>query len=92
MGYWEITNLRLGLTMEVPVLALHYMEDGSFSYSGTVHENSRMDLPGLVKILEMPSRCGDLGAIYRPADLNRDCQVDAIDFVLFTEQWLQETD
>jgi len=61
MGYWEVTNLRLGLSMEVPVLALHYMEHGSFSYSGNVHEKSRIDLPGLVKILEMPSRCGDLG-------------------------------
>ena len=92
MGYWEVTNLRLGLSMEVPELALHYMEHGSFSYSGNIHEKSRIDLPGLVKILEMPSRCGDLGTIYEPADLNRDCQVDAIDFVLFTEQWLQETD
>ena len=92
MGYWEVTNLRLGLTIEVPVLALHYMEDGSFSYSGNVHEKSRIDLPGLVKILEMPSRCGDLGTIYRPADLNRDCKVDSDDFVIFTEQWLQFTD
>jgi len=92
MGYWEVTNLRLGLSMEVPELALHYMEDGSFSFSGNVHEKSRIDLPGLVKILEMPSRCGDLGTIYQPADLNRDCQVDAIDFVLFTERWLQETE
>ncbi len=89
MGYWEITNLRLGISMKVPVLALHYMEHGSFSYSGNVHEKSRIDLPGLVKILEMPRRCGDLGTIYRPADLNRDCQVDSDDFAIFTEQWLQ---
>jgi hypothetical protein len=92
MGYWEITNLRLGLSMEVPVLALHYMEHGSFSFAGNVHEKSRIDLPDLVKILEMPSRCGDLGTIYRPADLNRDCRVDSDDFVIFTEQWLQDTD
>ena len=92
MGYWEITNLKLGLSMEVPVLALHYMDHGSFSYAGNVHEKSRIDLPGLAKILEMPSRCGDLGTIYRPADLNRDCKVDSDDFVIFTEQWLQDTD
>ena len=92
MGYWEITNLRLGLTMDVPVLALHYMEHGSFSFEGNVHEKSRIDLPGLVKILEMPRQCGDLGTIYRPADLNRDCRVDSDDFVIFTEQWLENID
>ncbi|MGB2865892.1 MAG: hypothetical protein WBC05_21345 [Sedimentisphaerales bacterium] len=92
MGYWEITNLKLGLSIEVPVLALHYMEHGSFSYEGNVHEKSRIDLPGLVKILEMPRQCGDLGTIYRPADLNRDCQVDSDDFAIFTEQWLQSID
>jgi hypothetical protein len=91
MGYWQITNLKLGLSVDVPVLALHYMEHGSFSYEGNVHERSRIDLPALVKILEMPSRCGDLGTIYRPADLNRDCRVDSDDFVIFTEQWLQNT-
>ena len=92
MGYWQITNLKLELSVDVPVLALHYMEHGSFSYEGNVHEKSRIDLPVLVKILEMPRRCGDLGTIYRPADLNRDCQVDSDDFAIFTEQWLQNID
>jgi hypothetical protein len=89
MGYWQITNLKLGLSIDVPVLALHYMEHGSFSYEGNVHERSRINLPRLVKILEMPRRCGDLGTVYWPADLNRDCRVDADDFAIFTEQWLQ---
>ena len=88
MGYWEITNLRLGLSMEVPELALHYLQHGSFNYSGNVHETGKIDLPQMVKLLEMPKRCGDLGTIYEPADLNRDCRVDAIDFILFTERWL----
>jgi hypothetical protein len=92
MGYWEITNLTLGLSIDVPVLALHYMEHGSFSYEGNVHEKSRIDLPALVKILEMPRRCGDLGTIYPPADLNRDCRVDSDDFAIFIEQWLQYSD
>ena len=92
MGYWQITNLKLGLSFDVPVLALHYMEHGSFSYDGDVHVKSRIDLPALVKILEMPRRCGDLGTIYKPADLNRDCRVDSDDFALFTEQWLQNID
>lgn len=89
MGYWQITNLKLGLSIDVPVLALHYMEHGSFSYDGNVHEKSRIDLPLLVKILEMPGRCGDLGTIYRPADLNRDCRVDSDDFAIFSDQWLK---
>ncbi len=92
MGYWQITNLKLGLSVDVPVLALHYMEHGSFSFEGNVHEKSRIDLPGLVKILEMPRQCGDLGTIYQPADLNRDCRVDSDDFAIFTEQWLQYID
>jgi len=92
MGYWQITNPKLGLSIDVPVLALHYMEHGSFSYAGNVHEKSRIDLPGLVKILEMPSRCGDFGTIYRPADLNRDCRIDSDDFMIFSEQWLQNID
>jgi hypothetical protein len=92
MGYWQITNLKIGLSIDVPVLALHYMEHGSFSYDGNVHEKSRIDLALLVKILEMPRRCGDLGTIYWPADLNRDCKVDSEDFAIFTEQWLQNID
>lgn len=92
MGYWQVTNLRLGLSIDVPVLSLHYMEHGSFSFAGDVHGKGRTDLALLVKILEMPRRCGDLGTIYSPADLNRDCKVDSVDFVEFTEQWLQYTD
>jgi hypothetical protein len=90
MGYWQITNLKLGLSIDVPVLALHYMGHGSFGYEGNVHAKSRIDLPRLVRILEMPRRCGDLGTVYQPADLNRDCRVDSEDFTIFTEQWLQE--
>jgi hypothetical protein len=92
MGYWQITNLKLGLSIDVPALALHYMEHGSFSYEGNVHERSRIDLPTLVKILEMPRQCSDLGTIYKPADLNWDCKVDSDDFALFSEQWLQYID
>ena len=92
MGYWQITNLKLGLSIDVPVLALHYMEHGSFGYEGNVHSKSRLDLTRLVKILELPRRCGDLGTIYQPADLNRDCRVDSDDFVIFTDQWLKYKD
>jgi hypothetical protein len=92
MGFWRITNLRLGLSIDVPELVLHYMQHGSFNYAGDVHEKGRMDVPRLVRILEMPRRCGDLGTTYLPADLNKDCRVDSADFLEFAERWLQDTD
>jgi hypothetical protein len=92
MGYWRVVNLKLGLSIDVPVLALHYMGHGSFSYAGDVHGKGRMDVALLVKILEMPRRCGDLGTIYPPTDLNRDCRVDSADLLEFVEQWLQDSE
>jgi hypothetical protein len=46
----------------------------------------------LVKVLEMPRQCGDLGTIYLPADVNKDCKVDSSDFLEFVERWLQDAD
>ncbi|MEJ2703224.1 MAG: hypothetical protein P8Z79_12355 [Sedimentisphaerales bacterium] len=92
MGYWRITNLKFGLSIDVPEIVLHYMKHGSFSYTGDIHGKGRMDLARLVKILEMPRRCGDLGTIYLPSDLNKDCQVDSTDFLEFVERWLRDTE
>jgi hypothetical protein len=92
MGYWKVVNLKLGLSAEVPVLVLHYMEHGSFSYAGDLHKKGRIDVPRLVKILEMPRRCGDLGTIYLPGDLNKDCRVNLADFSELAEKWLECTD
>ena len=92
MGYWQVVNLKLKLSIDVPVLALHYIGHGSFSYAGDVHGKGRMDVALLVRILEMPRRCGDLGTIYLPTDLNRDCRVDSADFLEFVERWLQDTE
>ena len=92
MGYWQIVNLKLGLSIDVPVLVLHYMSHGSFSYAGDVHGRGRANVPFLVKILEMPRRCGDLGTIYLPSDVNKDCRVDTADFLELIERWLQEAD
>lgn len=92
MGYWQVVNLKLKLSIDVPVLALHYMGHGSFSYAGDVHGKGRVEVPLLVKILEMPRRCGDLGTIYLPTDLNKDCKVDSADFLEFVERWLDDTD
>lgn len=92
MGYCQITNLKLGLSIEVPYIVSHYMQHGSFSYSGDVHGKGRINVPLLAKILEMPSRCGDLGTVYHPTDLNKDCKVDIEDFVEFVEKWLQDSE
>ena len=90
MGYWRIKNLKLDLFIDVPELILHYMQHGSFSYAGDVHGKGRLDVARLVKILEMPRRCGDLGTIYPSADVNKDCRVDSADFLVFVERWLQD--
>lgn len=92
MGYWQVINPHLGLSIEVPVIVCHYMEHGSFSYWGDVHEKGRIDVALLVKILEMPRRCGDLGTIYLPGDLNQDCRVDIDDLTVFFEQWLEHNE
>jgi hypothetical protein len=90
MGYCQIVNLKLGLSIDVPYIVSHYMQHGSFSYSGDVHVKGRFDVPLLVKVLEMPSRCGDVGTVYHPNDLNKDCKVDFEDLVAFVEKWLDE--
>jgi len=92
MGYCQITNLKLGLPIDVPYIVSHYMRHGSFSYSGNVHGKGRFDVPLLVKILEMPRRCADLGTIYLPGDLNKDCKVDIKDLAEFLEKWLQDAE
>jgi len=92
MGYWQVINPKLGLSMELPDIVCHYMEHGSFGYSGDVHGKDRIDVALLVKILEMPRRCGDLGTIYHPGDLNEDCRVDIDDLTVFFEQWLEQTE
>ena len=92
MGYYLVTNARLGLSMEVPVIVLHYMQHGSFDYSGDVHETGRFDVVLLKKILEMPNRCGDLGTIYKPADINKDCKVDSNDITEYIKMWLEQND
>jgi hypothetical protein len=99
MGYWQIINPKLGLSMDVYDVACHYMSHGSFSYSG-LHidlpnepfHNGRIKIALLTKILEMPRQCGDLGTIYLPGDSNKDCKVDFKDFAGFADKWLQFTD
>ena len=92
MGYWQVINPKLGLSIEVPDIVCHYMEHGSFSYAGDVHGKGRIDLPLLVKILEMPRRCGDLGTIYLPGDVNEDCTEDFKDIAEVADKWLECTD
>lgn len=99
MGYWRVINPKLHLSIDVNDVACHYMEHGSFSYSGLhINEpnepfhNGRLDIPLLVKILEMPRRCGDLGTLFLPGDSNKDCRQNFTDFADFADKWLQSTD
>ncbi len=92
MGSWLVVNPKIELSIRVPDIVCHYIEHGSFSYAGDVHGRGRIDVPLLVKILEMPRRCGDLGTIYLPGDLNQDCEVNFKDFAEFTDKWLDSND
>ncbi len=88
MGYWQVVNGASGASIDVPEIARHFMQHGSFSYLGDVHVGSRTEVAALLKILEWPSACGDLGIPYEPADLNQDCDVDIEDFTEFAQRWL----
>lgn len=92
MGTVEIINPKLQLSIEFPFLTLHYMEHGSFSYAGDYHGKGRIDVALLAKILQMPRRCGDLGTIYLPGDMNKDCKEDLNDLADFADNWLETTD
>jgi hypothetical protein len=92
MGYWEVVNDSSGETIEVPLISQHFMQHGSFNYLGDVHPSGRVAIEALLKILERPSTCGDLGIPYSPADINRDCIVDINDFAEFAQRWAESVD
>jgi len=92
MGYWQVINPNLGLSIEVPDIVCHYMQHGSFSYWGDRHGKGRIDVALLAKILEMPRRCGDLGTIFAPSDMNQDCKTDLADLSKLAERWLDSTE
>ncbi|MDY0354691.1 MAG: hypothetical protein RBR19_02345 [Sedimentisphaerales bacterium] len=92
MGYWQIVNTAAGKTVEVPEIARHFMEHGSFSSLGTLHGGSRVDVATLLETIGWPIECGDLGTTYPPGDLNEDCRVDADDFVELVNWWLNSTE
>jgi hypothetical protein len=92
MGYWQIVNASSGASIDVPVIAWHFMQHGSFSYLGDVHGAGRADVAKLWEILELPDRCGDPGTLYLPGDVNKDCKVNIIDYAAMAEHWLDSTD
>jgi len=92
MGPAGIVNPKLGLSVDCPLIAMHYMNHGSFNYLGDVHGAGRIDVPLLVRILDMPRRCGDLGTVYLPGDLNEDCSENFKDIAEVADKWLECTD
>jgi hypothetical protein len=98
MGYYELRNPTPALSINADIIALHYMSHGSFSYhglkepGGDLQHAGRLDIPMLLRLLEMPAKCGDLGTLYLPGDFNRDCKEDSKDFAILADRWLQSTD
>ena len=90
MGFWQIVNPKLKLSIDVYDITCHYLSHGSFSYNGTIHDG-RVKIALLLSILEMPCRCGDLGTIYLPGDLNKDCKEDLNDLAELADNWLEST-
>lgn len=68
MGWIEIFNPTQGSSIEVTYLQCHYMEHGSFEFSGDVHGRERVNVPRLFNILELPWACGDIGRLCPPVD------------------------
>jgi hypothetical protein len=52
MGYVEIHNPMTGISIQLPCIALHSMGHESFSYSGSYHQDGRVDLATLKEVLE----------------------------------------
>lgn len=92
MGHWQVVNSTRGLSLDVPVIAWHYMQHGSFSFLSRVHDAGRMDMAMLRQILEFPRQCGDLGTMLLPGDMTGDCRVDFKDLSILADQWLQSPD
>jgi len=51
MGDLHVVDPRLGLDVGFPIIATHYMEHGSFGYSGEIHKG-RVDIPRLMRALD----------------------------------------
>lgn len=51
MGPAGIVNPTLGLELDCPLIAMHYMQHGSFSYAGNVHDG-RINVPLLLRATE----------------------------------------
>jgi hypothetical protein len=92
MGYWRVVNADTGDSLDVPVIAWHSMQHGSFGYAGDVHGTQRLDVAALLKLLAWPARCGDAGAPALPGDLTGDCLVDLRDLAALGERWLDSTE
>ncbi len=97
MGWWTIVNPKLRLSYDAYEILLHYMTHGSFTYHGLKEPEgdllhaARADVAQIVKLLEMPSRCGHLGTLYLPGHSNRDCKEDFKDLASLAGRWLDST-
>jgi hypothetical protein len=55
MGHLTVCNPQAQLTVEVPYIALHYLEHDSISFAGDVHGTGRSGVKDLVEVLFRPA-------------------------------------
>lgn len=55
MGYVTLCNPQAKLSMDIPYIALHYLEHDGFSYAGDVHGKGRVDIQALLDVLFRPA-------------------------------------
>jgi hypothetical protein len=91
MGYYEIIHPVRGLQVDLPVIALHYLEHGNIGYDGDVHGAGRADVEGLKSIL-FPSNPAHYHVRYVGDDIDSDQLGDVEEPLLDTEKTAPDTD
>ena len=61
MGYLSICNPQAHLSVDLPYIALHYLEHDSFSFAGDVHGIGRSEVKRLLDVLFRPAVSIDVG-------------------------------
>jgi hypothetical protein len=90
MGYVEIVNPLENLVIEVPYIALHYLEHGSFMYDGDVHSLSYLNARKLNAVLEADGTWHRLAL--EPDDRDKDGLADVDESYLGTDSTKVDTD
>ena len=55
MGYLTVCNPQAHLSVDLPYIALHYLEHDSFSLGGNIHGAGRIEVKALLDVLFRPA-------------------------------------